>query len=305
MTKKPRARLREAAYHYLFNTSGVKKQLRRARPSSFPFLSGDTFRALADYVFEKSNQGPPVHRPAIAFCSVEDTPTLASRASNYPETFHETILLVHNGDILANAATYEALLRIFRSVFSVNVTPELTAIGVRPLPIGLENAFRDHVGKTSNFPLPSQRESVTSISSRPIDVISSFRTSTNPAIREPLKSLSISSTAEWIEPTRNIDSYFSQVRQARFVLSPPGNGLDCHRTWESMYLGAIPVVLRNSLPLELTAQLPMLLVDDYESFMSLGQDARLELGLETWKNVDIVKLYAPHWLEALSMPVHE
>ena len=29
----------------------------------------------------------------------------------------------------------------------------------------------------------------------------------------------------------------------RFVLSPPGHGLDCHRTWEAILLGAIPIVV--------------------------------------------------------------
>lgn len=27
-----------------------------------------------------------------------------------------------------------------------------------------------------------------------------------------------------------------------YVASPRGNGLDCHRFWESLYLGAIPIV---------------------------------------------------------------
>ena len=35
------------------------------------------------------------------------------------------------------------------------------------------------------------------------------------------------------------------MRKTLFVPSPAGNGLDCHRTWEAMYLGAIPVVLEK------------------------------------------------------------
>jgi len=30
-----------------------------------------------------------------------------------------------------------------------------------------------------------------------------------------------------------------------FTLSPAGAGLDCHRTWEALLLGSIPVVLRS------------------------------------------------------------
>ena len=28
-----------------------------------------------------------------------------------------------------------------------------------------------------------------------------------------------------------------------FVLSPSGNGIDCHRTWETLCLGCIPIVI--------------------------------------------------------------
>ena len=32
--------------------------------------------------------------------------------------------------------------------------------------------------------------------------------------------------------------------RAQFVLSPRGNGVDCHRTWDGLAVGALPVVLR-------------------------------------------------------------
>lgn len=47
-----------------------------------------------------------------------------------------------------------------------------------------------------------------------------------------------------------------------FVASPPGNGVDCHRTWEAMVLNTIPIVRRNSLQ-ALFHDLPVMLVDDW------------------------------------------
>jgi len=47
-----------------------------------------------------------------------------------------------------------------------------------------------------------------------------------------------------------------------FTLSPAGAGLDCHRTWEALLLGSIPVVLRSPLD-ELFARLPVVVVDDW------------------------------------------
>jgi hypothetical protein len=38
------------------------------------------------------------------------------------------------------------------------------------------------------------------------------------------------------------DDFWTKVGSHRFVASPPGNGIDCHRTWETIALGAIPLV---------------------------------------------------------------
>jgi hypothetical protein len=47
-----------------------------------------------------------------------------------------------------------------------------------------------------------------------------------------------------------------------FVLSPHGNGLDCHRTWEALVLGCIPIVKKSSLDV-LYEDLPVLIVDNW------------------------------------------
>jgi hypothetical protein len=58
------------------------------------------------------------------------------------------------------------------------------------------------------------------------------------------------------EATRQMNARFA------FTLSPAGAGLDCHRTWEALLLGSIPVVLRSPLD-ELFTQLPVVIVDDW------------------------------------------
>jgi len=47
-----------------------------------------------------------------------------------------------------------------------------------------------------------------------------------------------------------------------FVLSPFGNGLDCHRTWEALLCGCIPIV-RTKVFQELFYGLPVLIVEDW------------------------------------------
>jgi hypothetical protein len=44
------------------------------------------------------------------------------------------------------------------------------------------------------------------------------------------------------EAPRAHDDYLEELRRHRFSLAPPGNGLDTHRAWESLYLGTLPLV---------------------------------------------------------------
>ena len=41
--------------------------------------------------------------------------------------------------------------------------------------------------------------------------------------------------------------YLMTLGSHKFVLSPRGNGLDAHRTWEAMLVGAIPIVRASAL----------------------------------------------------------
>jgi hypothetical protein len=60
---------------------------------------------------------------------------------------------------------------------------------------------------------------------------------------------------------KRIELWREKTRYA-FVVSPHGNGLDCHRTWESLVLGNIVIVKRSSID-ALYAGLPVVIVDDW------------------------------------------
>jgi hypothetical protein len=60
---------------------------------------------------------------------------------------------------------------------------------------------------------------------------------------------------------KRIDLWREKTRYA-FVVSPHGNGLDCHRTWESLVLGNIVIVKRSSLD-PLYEGLPVVIVEDW------------------------------------------
>ena len=59
-----------------------------------------------------------------------------------------------------------------------------------------------------------------------------------------------------------VRDYLMQLGRHRFVLSPRGNGLDAHRTWEALLVGAIPIVRTSALN-SLYESLPVLIVMEW------------------------------------------
>tara|TARA_Y100000389_G_scaffold123702_1_gene121039 strand:+ start:1640 stop:2656 length:1017 start_codon:yes stop_codon:yes gene_type:complete len=55
-------------------------------------------------------------------------------------------------------------------------------------------------------------------------------------------------TKKWVvvdDPILSLGEYKERLNDHKFILCPPGNGVDTHRVWESLYLGSIPVVEKN------------------------------------------------------------
>lgn len=74
-------------------------------------------------------------------------------------------------------------------------------------------------------------------------------------------------TKSYIEGQLNVQVsnplFYSIANDYRFILSPPGAGLDCHRHWEALALGAIPIMLSSKLD-PLFQDLPVCIVDKWE-----------------------------------------
>jgi len=73
----------------------------------------------------------------------------------------------------------------------------------------------------------------------------------------------IDAAAVYYEPEQviRLRSWKTQAKYA-FVVSPHGNGLDCHRTWEALCLGCIPIVKTSTLD-PLYNGLPVCIVGDW------------------------------------------
>jgi hypothetical protein len=235
------------------------------RPSSRPYVSGDSFRAVARHVLDKggSLDARRVGRGDIVFVDAREIPRFGE--SILPGIRERFILVSHNSDRNIDGA-YARLAddRRILAWFAMNAV--LRHPKVHPLPIGLENRWKHNNGIIGDFDrlraLPAKKA---------MRIIYAFSVATNEAERRPaleaIRSSPIADGPSWTLSR----SYRERLNGYAFTLSPPGNGFDCHRTWEALYLGTIPIVKRSPF-FEAFPELPALIVDDWREVTAWDED---------------------------------
>ena len=234
------------------------------RPASFPFISGDTFRSVADAIFEGGSIAwEHLPRPGHQVKVVFSEPRHVRDASEWMTArTGKAVLVVHNGDLVDERAVIEAA-RSFVATLCVNWLSD--SGGITPIPIGVENLHLRMNGRLELYApgLPSRRHRLAGLSERDINVLLAFNVATNPAERSAaLNAFSGQRGCVVINDRISPEDHRDLLLRSKFVISPPGNGPDCHRTWESIYCGAVPVVLRKAWPFQ-ALDLPVVQVDDW------------------------------------------
>lgn len=98
------------------------------------------------------------------------------------------------------------------------------------------------------------------------------------------------------ESRKSYADYLQDLSQSVFVISPPGGGLDCHRTWEALLLGCYPVVQSTTLN-PLYEDLPVVIIQDWaEVTHEFLEEKYRELKSKKWSRD---KLYFSYWVERI------
>lgn len=85
------------------------------------------------------------------------------------------------------------------------------------------------------------------------------------------------------------ENYYKKILNHYFTLSPPGNGIDCHRTWEILCLKRIPILKRMGRLEELYKDLPVVFISEYSEITDSFLNKSLELIMNKSFNFDKLK----------------
>lgn len=259
-----------------------------SHPDSSPFITGDGFRTMATHIYDTESTIDPlaVQKNDIVFVAL---PLIRE----YLESVHRRIknpyiLISHNGDTCIDESFRRYIDKKIVRWWTQNLMikhPKLFAI-----PIGIENLSYYNHGIPELF---AKRHS----GKRKNRVLFGFSVSTNPAVRGPIQTLLQKiSTCDEITERLNSKQYIEKLREYQFVASPPGNGEDCIRTWEAMYVGTIPIVLKSTMvDFFSDTKFPMWVVDNYTELENMTESRLRKKFDAVMKNSTNEALYLPYW----------
>jgi hypothetical protein len=248
---------------------------------SFPYITGSGYRYLCDYVYDdyesfdlrsieqfdgmnifiKTEQ--IIDFGHLALPKITKNFKLYTHNSDTPIISHPTIL-----DILNNKKLIEW--------HAQNVMFKHKKL--KSIPIGLPNKIWKG-GDTDLFDSIREKD-------LPKDnlLYCNFDLGTNKSERlECLSSIGLK-----MDPKVEFEVYLENIAKSYFIISPNGNGVDCHRHWEALYLKTIPIVT-NSVNIENFPEMPFLTLNKWDEYKSL--DLSPELYNHMWANFDLNKIF--------------
>lgn len=239
----------------------------------FPFINGVVFKEISDYIVDTDTLNinyEHINNRDIVWCKTE----FAESLFKYIKTTDKQIVLItHCSDHDINEERFNQKPPNVIKWFAQNANfkhPDLI-----PLPIGLENHIGPHKGgyidteylQTTNFiDVPFINKIIS-------PVYCSFRF-TNSNRRSTLNIIQ-NKQLGFIDIQKPFKQYCEKMKEFLFVASPRGNGIDCHRTWEALYLGCIPIVEKHFM-YDSYEGLPIIQIEDWNNLNLMDYTSLIE-----------------------------
>ena len=221
------------------------------------------------------------------------------------------LLITHNSDYPIDEARFSYLSKKVDRWLAQNKSVDSKAI--ESLPIGLENMIlrvspSSRLG-THSSQIPNAIEKakyIDHLSAQKINHDKLVYLNINPRTYRHEREYVINKfkDKEWSTYESGITwrEYYDRIARHKFVFSPRGNGIDCHRTWEALYLRTIPIV-KSSICMNDFSDLPILFINNWDE---IGYDFLVEKYEEiSSTKYDLSKLKISYWRKYIESLIDE
>jgi hypothetical protein len=214
-----------------------------------PFLSGAAFQQLCDYSIDNRYTLIPydenIEKGDRVFMKINDISSFLASPPSVPVT-----VVISNSDETFDDKLMQSLKPYTTHVYAINCS----AKGAKQIPIGFrDDAYTPHKDLTDilSDTSPGEKEILCLVNflvetnggerQRALDRFSkeSWATVDKTYLNYGLSKATIFSIPETIQ--KRLD-YYKTLKRTKFVVCPPGRGVDTHRVYETLFFGGIPII---------------------------------------------------------------
>ena len=198
-------------------------------------------------------------------------------------------IITHNSDYEINKI-HENILNLpkIKKWYAQNVKFE--HLKLNSIPIGIANPQYKHGNKL----LLEKIKNNNLIKSNLLYI--NFNTNTNPGQRNHIYNI-FKDLPNDCNKNLTQEEYLKNIAKSKFCISPPGNGTDCHRIWECIYMDTVPIV-KKDIAFAQFEDLPILFIDNWEE---INNEYLLDKYNKIINERKKDKIYIEYWINQLNL----
>jgi len=256
------------------------------------FVSGEEYHKFAKYSIcprqKIINLDTNISENDIVFINLDYFNTLIEQFISI-KPINRVILLTQNSDKTFTQEHFESVDKYVNKIYAINCNYAHEKI--EKIPIGFrDNRYSIHQPLRTISLLKLEKD---------ILIYMNFTMRTN--YNERIKCFNAFKDLGFVTKENNIplSNFYSQIAKSKYIISPVGEGIDCHRIYESIYLNSIPIV-KSTLLDDFYRTLPIIIVNDWnditEHFL-LTNYSKYKDNLDYWKIKNKDWMYVSFWIE--------
>jgi len=219
-------------------------------------ITGNAFKNICDDFLDEEKK----------YIDISKKPKIIFLKTDWIELFKQKILplidykfklVTHNADRPAISGNLD-LLEDDRLIKWFGMNVDTSHSKLQTIPIGIANEKWAHGNKDTLLKVINENNKKENLVYCNFDITTNYNKRYN-----TLKDLNCYTYIDFDNTKLPFEGYIRKLSTYKYVISPPGNSIDCHRIWESIYLGVIPIVETN-IAMNFYTDLPIMFVKDFK-----------------------------------------
>lgn len=255
--------------------------------------NGYNFRTLCSQVIDADtiNNQRTYQSGDVVFCKTDYLGVFFAEVRNFKG---ELKLVSHQSDYPVGEMLVSHKPSCVKKWFAQNV--DFQHPNLIPIPIGVPNHSGPSVASSKYIDLDFVEKELPIRCKKQNKIYANFNT-THWSRFNVLAKLKNCENVFFSEGNLSSSDYHREMAQYMFVASPRGNGIDCHRTWEALLVGSIPIVERHFM-YDFYPTLPIVQIDSWDEVLEKGFLEKQAEKILT-KAIDLSAVYMPYWIDKI------